>query len=153
MGDHLRFATRCFKLRRVERSFADLEFFLRFGDGFDRFVAWNNFGYPLSDRICLFHLRPIDRLLRIKQPFSDLCNDMDLTSRARQSFRTTVAQSNIIEHRLLCRRFGLFIACQHRQNNRCFGEPIGMPGVQGCAQHHQHVKIAEGFIGKGRIRI
>jgi hypothetical protein len=66
---------------------------------------------------------------------------------------TAVAEPDVVEHRFLRGGLRLFIAGEHRQNDRLLRQSMGVAGVERCVEVNQEVKLAERFGRKGRIGI
>ena len=67
--------------------------------------------------------------------------------------RAAVAQADVVEHRLLRRRLRLFVAGQHRQDDRLLGQAVGVAGVERRVQIDEQVELAERLAGERRVGI
>ena len=132
------------KLRLVERAAGDLELLLRVGRSRPAARSRER-SAAIASRICavLSHRRPIDAATRSRfaaehAPSRDVGDDVDFAPRAFVPPRAAVAEADVVEHRLLRRRLRLFVAGQHRQDDRLARQAVGVAGVERGVEIDEH---------------
>ena len=152
---------RAWRTAAVKRAAADLEFLFRAVDLGELLEAGNDVGDRLADLRGRTHARTnrvgkaeggvrrsesvaLSPVIR-HSPFRAGCRasqtrlrrSLAMTStrsRARVPSRAAVAQADVVEHRFLRRRLRLFVAGEHRQDDRLARQAVGVARVERRAQ-------------------
>ena len=74
---------------------------------------------------------------------ADAGDHLHFASRAFVPARAAVAEAHVVEHRFLRRRLRLFVAGQHRQDDRLLRQAVGVARVERRVQVDEHVELLE----------
>ncbi len=138
--------------RRVEDPAIDLKLFVRPIDVRDLLVAGDDVADHLPQMTMPSQFLPIHRTSVAQHALADGRDDLHLATRSLIATRTTIAQTYIIEHRLLCCRFRLLIAARTGRISVSRPSP-GVSGVQGRAEVGDQVQFRQCPHGKARIGV
>ena len=113
----------------------------------------NHLGHQLADPLVALEVAPVHRTVVASTPRAESGQHRDLAPRPFVARRAALAQPHVAEHRFLRRRLRLFVAREHRQDERLPRGAPGVPGVERRGQVGDRVELAEGLAGKRRIRV